>query len=221
PLNPVEMAMLDKDSVIAVLEGDTEIASLFTSVFGDDAFVDVDAAYDNFGRAVAAYERSAEVTQFTSAFDEKFNDNREGQTMSVGEQLFRQNCTTCHAMGRHGGGYPLFTNHKYVNAGVPENFLISDPNDPSDNDLGLGPVVDDPAQNGKFKVPTLRNIELTAPYSHNGYFATLEEMVSFMNDNSGYTPEVSENLSTEVGNLGLTEEECAEIVSFLKTLTDK
>jgi len=76
-------------------------------------------------------------------------------------------------------------------------------------------------------VPTLRNIAETAPYSHNGYFATLHDVVSFHNsrdvDGAGWPdPEVSENLNiTDVGDMGLTSGEIAEIVAFLNTLTDR
>jgi cytochrome c peroxidase len=218
PLNPVEMNMPDVQTIIGRISADPVIGVLFEDVYGPDAFVDINAAYDNLARAVAAYERSSAVSRFTSVFD---TQELTGQALR-GKKLFMQNCTTCHAYSRRGGDHPLFTNYKYVNAGVPVNpALEADPNCAyTYPDLGLGPVVGDPAQDGKFKVPTLRNIAMTAPYSHNGYFATLPEMVSFMNDNSGFTPEVDANLSTAVGNLGLTSTQLDDIVVFLNTLTD-
>lgn len=220
PLNPVEMNMADADTVIARISQDTKIAELFEGVFGIDAFANAAEAYDNLARAIAAYERSSEVTRFTSDYD--MGVSMTAQEM-LGKKLFKQNCTTCHAMGKRGSGHALFTNYGYVNAGVPINTVLEDDIDCAYEypDLGLGPVVDDPSQNGKFKVPTLRNIAMTAPYSHNGYFATLGDMVSFMNDNSGYEPEVGDNLSTAMGNLGLSAEQVDDIVAFLGTLTDK
>jgi cytochrome c peroxidase len=91
--------------------------------------------------------------------------------------------------------------------------------------LVWGPIVKDPMQNGKFRVPTLRNIALTAPYGHNGYFNTLEEIVHFYNvrdDGKTYPhPEYPATVNhDEMGNLGLTPAEEADIVAFLKTLTD-
>ncbi|MEW6288230.1 MAG: cytochrome c peroxidase [Thermodesulfobacteriota bacterium] len=219
PLNPVEMNMPDVQTIIGRLSTDTDIAPLFTTVYGTDAFADAFVAYDNMARAIAAYERSAEVTRFTSRFDAGTLNAQELR----GRKLFSQNCTTCHAMARRGGDHPLFTNYKYVNAGVPVNEALLNPDLHSAYeypDKGLGPVVGDPAQNGKFKVPTLRNIAMTAPYSHNGYFVTLKEMVSFMNDRSAFTPEVADNLSPAVGNLGLTDAQVNDIVAFLNTLTD-
>jgi cytochrome c peroxidase len=73
---------------------------------------------------------------------------------------------------------------------------------------------------------SLRNIAATPPYAHNGYFATLEDVVHFYNtrdvaDAGWPAPEVTQNVNTdELGNLGLTAEEEAAIVAFLKTLTD-
>ncbi|MDO9042756.1 MAG: cytochrome c peroxidase [Desulfocapsaceae bacterium] len=218
PLNPVEMNMPDVQTIIDRIENDPEIAPLFTAVYGANPFTDVNVAYDNLARAIASYERSAEVTRFTSRFDTGALNAQELR----GRKLFSKNCTPCHSMARRGGDHPLFTNYKYVNAGVPKNQALED--DPNCAyqypDLGLGGFLGDPAQNGKFKIPTLRNVALTAPYSHNGYFETLKEMVSFMNNKNGLTPEVADNLSTAVGNLGLTDNQVIDIVAFLDSLTD-
>jgi len=218
PLNPVEMNMPDVQTISDRIAGDTEISSLFTTVYGANAFADSNLAYDNLARAIASYERSAEVTRFTSRFDTGVLNAQE----LSGKKLFSKNCTTCHAMARHGAKHPLFTNYQYVNAGVPVNpVLENDPNCAYQYpDLGIGGFLNDPTQYGKFKVPSLRNIALTAPYSHNGYFATLKEMVSFMNDRSAFAPEVDDNLSTVVGNLGLADTQVDHIVAFLNALTD-
>ena len=218
PLNPVEMNIPDVQTIIDRIANESEIAELFIAVYGANAFTDVNVAYDNLARAVASYERSPDVTRFTSRFDTGALNAQELR----GRKLFSKNCTPCHSMARRGGAHPLFTNYKYVNAGVPKNQALED--DPNCAyqypDLGLGGFLVDPAQNGKFKIPTLRNVALTAPYSHNGYFETLKEMVSFMNNKNGLTPEVADNLSTAVGNLGLTDNQVNDIVVFLNSLTD-
>lgn len=104
---------------------------------------------------------------------------------------------------------------------MPENF---NPDGVNFVDLGLGGIINDPERNGKFKVPTLRNIEKTSPYLHNGIFKTLREVVVFYNTRDvgpWPPPEVPENVNREeLGNLGLTEQEVDDIVAFLKTLTD-
>jgi cytochrome c peroxidase len=81
-----------------------------------------------------------------------------------------------------------------------------------------------PSEIGKFKEPTLRNIANTAPYFHNGAFATLEEVVEFYNkrDEIGFDPEVSENVNDgELGNLGLELDQEQKLVLFMRTLTDE
>lgn len=83
----------------------------------------------------------------------------------------------------------------------------------------------DSAENGKFRVPTLRNIALTAPYGHNGYFAMLEEIVHFYNvRDTGHEFPPAEYPATvnteELGDLKLTPDEERQIVCFLQTLTD-
>lgn len=119
---------------------------------------------------------------------------------------------------------PVFTDFTYDNLGVPksEHPLLAD----AEVDLGLGAVVGDPDENGKFKVMTLRNIALTPPYAHNGYFETLEEITNFYNTRDlpsanwpapEYPATVNDN---ELGDLGLTPAEEAAIVAFMMTLSD-
>ncbi|MGB5156672.1 cytochrome-c peroxidase [Desulfobacterium sp. N47] len=213
PLNPVEMAMPSKDAIIDVIRN-SFYANLFIRVFGTTAFDNVDLAYDNFGRAVASYERSTEVTKFSSKYDVARNQFTPAEERGLA--LFETNCSSCHSTtNEFGAKAALFTNYKYANIGAPANPLV-----PVDPDLGLGPIVGDTAQDGKFKVPTLRNIVVTPPYTHNGYFPTLPEMVAFINNSSGFKPEVGRNIDIRVGNLGLSNEEIDDIVSFLMTLTD-
>jgi cytochrome c peroxidase len=91
-------------------------------------------------------------------------------------------------------------------------------------DLGLGAIVKKPSENGRFKVPTLRNVALAAPYMHNGVFKTLKEVVSFYNtrDTAKWPPaEVPDTVNKkELGNLGLCSEEVDSVVAFLMILTD-
>ncbi|HEY3476214.1 MAG TPA: hypothetical protein VGK56_16485, partial [Anaerolineales bacterium] len=123
---------------------------------------------------------------------------------------------------------PVFTDFTYDNLGVPKSehsLLAGNP-----IDYGLGGILGDPAENGKFKVMTVRNISLSAPYAHNGYFMTLEEIVHFYNtrDVSGMNngsdwpaPEVPETVNfDELGNLGLSARDEAALVAFMKTLSD-
>lgn len=214
PLNPVEMNMPDKEAVVQAIQ-DSTYANLFNKLFGPNAFADVDTAYDNFSIAVAAYERSIEVTSFSSKFDKAPGDMTPAE--KNGRILFSTHCAACHSdTADFGAPEPLFTNYQYANIGVPANPLL----DFVSQDLGLGVTTNDSLQEGKFKIPTLRNIALSAPYSHNGSFATLTDMVSFINDSSAFTPDVGWNIDDSVGNLGLSDAQMADLVAFLQTLTD-
>ncbi len=209
-----------------------------------------DMAYDEIALSIAAYEASPEVNAFTSKFDYTKNGMAKlTKEEQKGFALFKGKgkCRLCHISN---GRNPFFTDFTFDNLGVPKNPKnpVYDVN-PTFIDLGLGgflQVYD--AEMGKQKVPTLRNVDLrpdeslpfVKAYAHNGYFKTLEGIVHFYNTRDvkdvcpgDYTeaqalaancwpaPEVSENVNTdELGDLGLTSEEEAAIVAFLKTLSD-
>lgn len=243
-LNPVEMAMPSKAAVVSVVQG-SNYAWMFEKVFGPNAFADIEQAYDNIGIAIAAYERSPELVKFTSRFDVFFdqcklmgiavadidalNVNAVPQGILTQQELnglvlynTKAMCAACHPTSvDFGASYPLFTDFTYDNLGIPVNPLLAG----NPTDYGLGGFLGDPAENGKFKVPTLRNIEMTPPYGHNGYFPTLKSIVDFYNTRDVLpwpAPEVPQNVNTdELGDLGLTAQEVDDIVAFLKTLTDQ
>lgn len=227
PLNPVEMNMPDKEAVVQAVR-DASYAPLFRKVFGTTSLDNTDQAFDNIAKAIAAYERSAEVQAFSSRFDSGQLNAQEQR----GQNLFALNCVSCHATEVvKGAKGPLFTNYSYANIGIPTN---SDDQVPGD-DYGLGGFLatldessvfyqDAASERGKFKVPSLRNVALTAPYGHNGYFATLRDMIIFKNTRdvaSWPEADVLDNLSYDVGNLGMSNQDIDDLVAFLMTLTDK
>lgn len=226
-LNPVEMNNTMEGVVQAVRE--SNYAWLFLKVNGEGSLDDTAAAYDLIAKAIATYERSTQVNHFTSKYDYYLKGKVALSDQELnGLALFNKNCSACHpSTSVDGKTPPLFTDFSYDNLGVPQNteypFDLTNPDKLPD--LGLGPIVSDPTQNGKFKVMTLRNIALTAPYSHNGYFKTLQDIVHFYNtrDLPGMWPPAdypdTVNM-TELGNLGLTDQNEADIVAFLLTLTD-
>lgn len=230
PLNPVEMNMADADAVVQVVR-DSPYSSLFLQVFGVDALTDVPSAYNNIGRAIAAFERSDQVQKFTSRFDR----NQLTAAEQRGAALVALNCIQCHSTtSAPDGTKALFTNYGYVNLGIPANPLLA--GNPIDRGLGgflesdylsAEPLIGDAdfaAQYGKFKVPTLRNVARSAPYGHNGFFPTLREVVYFHNSRdvaAWPVPEVEENMNTQdVGDMGLTSLEVNDVVAFLMSLTD-
>lgn len=113
-------------------------------------------------------------------------------------------CGHCH-------NAPLFTINQFRNNGLDEVFDLND-----FPDLGLGEVTGNLFDNGKFKIPTLRNIALTAPYMHDGRFETLEEVVDHYNSGGHY----ADNLDPLIYPIGLDSTQKAQLIAFLHTLTD-
>ena len=234
-LNPREQAIPDAATLVEKVQAST-YARLFEHVWGPGAFSAVDMAYDNIGRSIAAYERSSEVSAFTSKYDAWVAHKAKltGQEMK-GFRLFmhKAKCGTCHVP-------PRFTDFTYDNLGIPKNPLnpVYDWAGSSWVDKGLGgylatvPQFETQAASemGKFKVPTLRNVDkrpsvtFVKAYGHNGYFKSLESIVHFYNtrDVANWpAPEVAVNVNaTAMGNLRLTPNQEKAIVAFLKTLSD-
>jgi cytochrome c peroxidase len=246
-LNPVEMKNASKADVIAEVRT-AEYARLFRTVFGRGSLRDVAAAYDDVARAIAAYESSNLVNTFSSRFDAYARGvtsalsvkEKRGLALFNGKAL----CSGCHPSEpgpystARAAGKALFTDYTYDNLGIPKNPAFGLPPlnfDMTAVDLGLGGFLQSAgygeavaaAADGAFKVPTLRNLTRTAPYGHNGYFATLAEIVHFYNTRdvpaAGWpAPEVAANVNAEeLGDLGLTAAEESDVVAFLKTLTDR
>ncbi len=233
-LNPIEMANPDKAAVVNKVRN-SAYAGKFVYVFGADAFADSEVAYDNIATAIAEFEKSPELNPFSSKFDffQKGMVTLNAQE-TLGLDVFQKKgkCATCHLLPETLPA-PMdppasFTDFRYFNLGVPKNpnnpFYTQDmafnPDGASFIDNGLGAEVQVATKNGKFKTSTLRNIELTAPYMHNGVFATLEEVVDFYNTDDPPAPEVDNDITADVGFLDLTPDEEAALVAFLKTLTD-
>jgi cytochrome c peroxidase len=255
-LNPKEQALPNPKAVVDwICSNQSGYWTLFLDVWGLSGCDEVDTAFDYVGFSIAAYERSAEVSAFTSTFDQsrkgKAKLSRQAQR---GFALFqgKGKCTKCHVSE---GQKPLFTDFTYDNLGVPKN--PENPvyvGNPDFVDLGLGGFLRAAGYHasiygpelGKFKVATLRNVDkrpnpsFVKAFAHNGYFKSLEGIVHFYNTRDvlptcpgDYTedqaltancwpaPEFAANMNTaELGDLGLTPEDEADIVAFLRTLTD-
>jgi len=236
-LNPLEMANPNGAAVVAKVQ-QSSYADLFQEVFGPKAFTDPNRAYDFVAQAIADYERTRELNQFSSKYDQflqgkaKLTD-KEMRGLALFENEKKGRCAQCHP-NRPGPNQepPLFTDFTYDNLGVPKNpenpyYYLPKSLNPDGTkfvDMGLGGVVKKPEEDGKFRVPTLRNASVTGPYMHNGVFKTLRQVVVFYNTRDvgpWPTPEVPQNVNREeLGNLGLTEQEIDDIVVFLRTLTD-
>ncbi|MEN8803322.1 MAG: cytochrome c peroxidase, partial [Thiogranum sp.] len=236
-LNPVEMNNADAAEVVNKVRSAGYVND-FLSVFGANALDDSAIAYDFIAQALAAFETSPEVNRFTSKFD-AFLIGQYAMTASEmnGLNVFSGNkakCANCHVIDNPTGGPALFTNFKYFNVGTPVNtmnpaYVI----DSTFRDEGLAMNSNiDPAdlatERGKFKVPSLRNIELTAPYMHNGVYETLDEVVTHYDiivADSFHVAEINENIASELNpfsdmGLGISTQEKTDLINFMKTLTD-
>ncbi|MFT3680627.1 MAG: cytochrome c peroxidase [Ferruginibacter sp.] len=179
------------------------------------------AAY-NVCNAIACYERT--LLSFNSRFDQYMRGNTTMMNNSEinGFNLFmgKGKCGTCHFMPLFNGSRPpRYYYQDFEVLGVPGNndkkkpFLDKDSGRYNFSKLGF--------QQFAFKTPTVRNIELTGPYMHNGVFNTLEEVVDFYNKGGGKGLNIApENQTLPFDKLNLTDREKKDIVAFMKTLTD-
>lgn len=224
----------------------------FASVFNVPTNATDQQVYDILRGAFETYQRQdTDYLLFNSKFD-KFLDGT--ATLSASEERGRQlfnaptkgNCASCHS-SQVGPGQqrPLFTNFRYAALGIPRNTAIIANQDAAFFDMGLcGPVRTDLSARtdlcGQFKIPTLRNIAITAPYFHNSGIDTLTNAVKFyatrdsnpalwypsVNGSVVKFNDLPANLRTNVQinrapfNSNLNAQEIDDIVAFLQTLTD-
>ncbi len=169
----------------------------FKQVFGEEPTL------KTIGMAIASFERT--VVTGDSAFDryEKGDKKALNEEQKRGLILFvsKAACTQCH-------NGPNFTDNSFKNLGLPQA-------GPLKEDVGRFQVTKDPKDKGAFKVPGLRNVEMTAPYMHTGAFKTLEEVVEFYNKGGGPGP----NKTAKLLPLNLTDGEKKDLVAFLKSLS--
>lgn len=199
--SPIEMNGNFSD-VIIMMKADATYQKLFKI-----AFTDGQINAENMLKALGQF--MVMVTSSNSRFD-KFRRNEAGGILSQQEQagytLFNQKCASCHATD-------LFTDNSFRNNGLQVN--------PAINDIGRYRVTQLDQDVFKFKVPSLRNIEKTAPYMHDGRLFTLEAVMEHYNSGVVNSNTLDPLLKAN-GKLGIpiTEVEKTQIIAFLKTLTD-
>ncbi|NOU15291.1 MAG: c-type cytochrome [Methylococcaceae bacterium] len=194
---------------------------------------------ETIGMAIASYERS--LNSANSAFDRWYFGHEKAaidEQAQRGFQLFtgKANCSSCHRIDKNralfsdddnhntGIGYrdamntPSASQPLQVAPGVYLNVdssVIAKVSAAKANDLGRYEITQDPQDRWKYKTPSLRNINLTAPYMHNGSLTTLREVVEFYNRGGV----ANENLDSLIKPLQLTEAEIDDLTAFLQTLT--
>ncbi len=247
-LNKVEQNHHSESDVLLKLMNDNKYVQMWNKAWGSSLKMDtpeeIAANYKKVGLAIAEYEASIEVNQFTSKFDAFLKDQTELSALERrGMVLFQQvECDNCHSMDPVGATPPLFTDFSYENIGLPQNtaFLNTMRRAPGANlDGGLGSMLansNNPAwmalaadNMGAFKTPTLRNVakgESNKTFMHNGVLKSLKEVVHFYNtrderDENWPAPAFPETMNTKrVGRLDLTDADEDAIVAFMRTLSD-
>ncbi len=192
--NPVEMD--DKlSNVLDKLRGHKDYPNLFKKAFGSS-----EITTDHFLKALSQFQ--LRLISANSRYDQFLlgDQNILNQEEKNGLKLFEKNCATCHAG-------VLFTDFSFRNNGI-KHF----------GDLGRARITLQEEDEYKFKVPSLRNVAITAPFMHDGRFYSLEAVLNHYIDQ--ITP--SKNLDPLLKNkINLSESDKKSIISFLQTLTDK
>lgn len=207
--DPVEMDET-LDNVLAKLRTDDAYPRLFERAFGKPGI-----SAERLGLAVEQFlitliSQDSKFDRALKGEAEFTEEERRGFELFVTEHdpklgLFGADCFHCH-------GGSLFTNHRFANNGLDAEF----------NDAGRFKVTGNEADRGKFKVPSLRNVEQTPPYMHDGRFATLEEVVEHYNSGVKSSATLDPNISKHLpAGLGLSSADKAALVIFLKTLTER
>jgi cytochrome c peroxidase len=187
----------DADNIVQTLRAHNEYPRLFRRAFGKE--VDILSVLD----AIAAFERTLLSGNSRNDRFERGDSSSLNESEKHGRMLFfseRTQCASCHT------GFN-FTSGAFEDNGNQAQYV----------DLGRYMMTTRDSDKGKFKIPTLRNVERTAPYFHNGAFPTLESVVAHYNAGGKNSP----NQSPRVKPLGLTSSEQEDLVNFLKALTDE
>ena len=202
--DPFEMKSNWAD-VESKLQQHAEYPSLFEKAFGAS---NIDSSLVT--KAIAQFERT--LISANSKFDKfllgELNlSPEELNGFNVFMDEAKGDCFHCHGSDKN----PLWTDNIFHNNGLDETFA----------DLGLGAVTGDPADNGKFKSPSLRNLEFTSPYMHDGRFASLDDVINHYSQGLKNSSTIDPLMKkVDQGGVGLTDKDKADLKAFLLSLSD-
>ena len=218
--DPVEMDN-DWETVENVLRQHPSYPQMFRSAFGINCSDEINRQL--IAKAIAQFERT--LNSAGSRFDEDLwvpfvylsAQELRGKTLFEGDAAGATStndaeCAHCHSFSAN---KTLFARNEYSNNGLDSVNNLND-----FTDLGLGAITGNLSQNGQFREVTLRNIGLTAPYMHDGRFATLEEAVGHYASGGQNAPNLAAELTTAPTLVTLTASEKEDLVAFLHALTD-
>lgn len=225
-LHPIEDPLelnVKLETVIARLEADTAYPEMFAAAFGDNKI-----SKKRIGKAIAQFERTMisansefdKVKRISGNIDAPFiEDASTVGSKNNGWLLFKGiqgDCFHCHSIEKDGaflgGGFGI--NNQFRNNGLKMKYR---------GDLGRQGVTNEPSDFGKFKVPSVRNSERTAPFMHDGSVPSLDSVIrfySFGGFSNGNTDPQMDFAGDAKGTRNLSEQQIDDLEEFLKTLTD-
>lgn len=202
--NPIEMHATWKN-VAQKLQNHPEYPTLFKLAFGTST---IDSVL--ITKAIAQFERT--LISGNSKFDRFLRGEtsltpEEENGFNVFMDEAKGDCFHCHGSNNN----PLWTDNLFHNNGLDTNFT----------DLGLGAKTGDPKDNGKFKSPSIRNLAFTAPYMHDGRFATLEEVINHYSEGLRFSSTIDPLMKkVSQGGVQLSTKDKADLKAFLLALSD-
>jgi cytochrome c peroxidase len=184
------------NSVVNKLQADAEYRKQFKKVFRTE-FI----SPDHILKALAQF------TGYLTSSDSKYDRYKKGQYTYTadeenGYQVFKAKCATCHPE-------PMFTDYSFRNIGLPIDPLL--------NDYGKFLVTRSPSDSLKFRVPSLRNADITSHYMHDGRFATMQDCINHYRNGVQQSSTLDPSLTS---GITMTDTEAGNLVRFLRTLTD-
>ena len=194
--------------VVDTLTRDAMYAGLFARAFGDRQITEkrIGKALAQFVRSIVSYRSRYDAGRARAQSAQGDFDNFTLQE-NRGKALFMRNCSTCH----------MKDGNEHFFVPTPANTGLRGKDRTADG--GVGDVTLRAADLGSFKSPSLRNVEVTAPYGHDGRFATLDALIDHYSDNPISDPNLG--YAIPVGPLKFTTSEKSALIAFLKTLTDR
>jgi cytochrome c peroxidase len=255
PIDATEMNMPSKSATVERLKENQTYIEGFEKIYGGDVFDDANTAYAAMAENIGEFEKTDEFAPFDSKYDRTFLNLRDedyyefpiSSKALTGQVLFFSSnltCAACHQLQPLRIKNELFTSFEFHNIGIPTNTKLRELNGVRTLDIGLlnNPLVSVESEKGKFKVPTLRNVAVTAPYMHNGVFNELETVIRFyqhakdlaisvssggVNNPETDLPwaaaEINDNIAHDIlgkSKQNLNDGEVEALVCFITSLTD-
>ncbi len=212
--NHIEMGMRSNTDLLIKLSDSPLYGILFQAAYGDS-----EVTLERISHALAGFVGSmiSNNSKFEKSF---FSDGGFGSTFNglerLGLDLFirKYDCMSCHDVIST-VGYSEAFGEELVNIGLDAAYA----------DNGAGALNGAASQNGKFKIPNLRNVALTAPYMHDGRFASLEEVIDHYSTGVASHPNLDDRLKDPITGsplvLNISQNEKTALIAFLQTLTDQ